>query len=302
MIYKMSLTHLLNPNTYGGFPPSPTGWNPVGPNNLEWANLNCDSITLNGFTANNVNVDTLTVSDYMEVLSASNQIKLGDPTKPMIINAQPTSSDRIYSLIDSGANADFILSRGSQILSGAKTFSNLADFTADVQVGFTQKMISGKSLVQGILIDNENTVDVSTFNKYLSFVRNELKLPDNTASSVLFIDIPNANVQFSITAYFMATDNLSHGSASFHKEYTITRLAGSNAIVDAGGNYGGSQSGSSCVISNLSTFTVTGGVTATNLVTIYATVDVSGGATDSNMFMRYEVSLVQLTTGTISFR
>jgi hypothetical protein len=80
------------------------------PNNYD---LYADSLTVNNL-----------ISDRLIATDPTNQLELGNPAgNNTTINAPLPAADRVYTIPDVGANANFVMTQGSQTIAGGKVFS-----------------------------------------------------------------------------------------------------------------------------------------------------------------------------------
>jgi hypothetical protein len=91
-----------------------------------------------------------TFSSTSTFSSVTNQIILGTTNTTTISSVAPSAS-RVYSIQDAGANTDFIMSAGTQTVSGSKTFSNASNYLTGISA----------SKVLGLDSNNKFTTDVS---------------------------------------------------------------------------------------------------------------------------------------------
>jgi hypothetical protein len=281
----MSLTHLLNPNT---------------PNNLNWADLNCNTLNANELNISDINVNVLTVNQEVDITSTSNQIKLGAVGNRTIINAMPLTTSRTYNIPDVGANSNFIISSGTQTIGGAKTFTSGATFSGGLNVETSGNLISGRSLILDKLVSGSNIVTLAPAdsNKSFKFVKSVLAIPDNVATAVLSIVVPNNILSLSINVHTIASNNIFDSCASSSATCSISRFSSNVALVDVSSAYGTSQTAANTGIP-VTTIAVASGSSGTaNTIEIRTTVNVAGGATVSNAFLVFDCQLLDLLGAT----
>lgn len=83
------------------------------------------------YTVAHMSTDTDTFAGTIAVRGTSNQIKLGT-TNTTTVTATAPSTSRTYTLIDAGANAEVVLTEGTQTINGTKTYSG--DISTDANI------------------------------------------------------------------------------------------------------------------------------------------------------------------------
>jgi len=94
------------------------------------------------------------VAETLSATDVANQIVLGTGNTTTMNSAVP-AADRVYTLADAGADADFVMSEGAQTINGAKTFSSLiaSDLVAET--------LSATDVANQIVLGTGNTATVS---------------------------------------------------------------------------------------------------------------------------------------------
>lgn len=81
------------------------------------------------------NTTTLTASASFQILATTNQLQLGTTlsgAKAITVTAPAPAASRTYTMLDAGADANFVMSEGTATINGAKTFGNDTTHSANI--------------------------------------------------------------------------------------------------------------------------------------------------------------------------
>ncbi len=177
------------------------------------------------------------------------------------------------------------MSLNELLVDSRKPWCNLHVNTIDSDNGYSQG--SSENLAAAL------TMTSNLSNSKLGFSATISGIPTLTATPFLIITIPNANCSFSVyphaCAGISAPSNFVGTSCSYKEAYcVVSRRVGAAAILQAASGQTAVNSGTTMTALALS-FILSGGSTADNILNVYVTATLAGGATAATILTDTDV-------------